>query len=250
MKGVRCASLEEFRENFDFTNAKDYLRQGRLSRWVRDLGENELADELDELKDGEYSDQTLLDNFIGIFGLEGEKTRLPEPEAPAAEEETLPADVKLDSDTPIVYEGFFPDTPEEPTQENIDRSLRIKATLKIIGEQALLAIPPKMRALVSTPLKITPDTLLDEIFPGRFSLSSSPLDGLASALNKACGKRSDEYLCFKNVPSFGLVRKSVFNEPRFRTVGELVGYLSASQFDDILKKYNAPKLAELNQEIF
>ena len=90
MKGVRCASLEDFRKNFDFTNAKDYLRQGRLSRWVRDLGENDLADELDELKDGEYSDQTLLDNFVGIFGLEGEKACLPEPEVSLAEEEIHP----------------------------------------------------------------------------------------------------------------------------------------------------------------
>ena len=91
MKGVRVTSMAELRKNFDFTNAKDYLRQGRLSRWVRELGENDLADELDGLKDGEYSDQTLLDNFIGIFELKGEKARLPEPEAPAQEEETLPA---------------------------------------------------------------------------------------------------------------------------------------------------------------
>ena len=49
MKGVRCASLEDFRNNFDFSNARDYLRQGRLSQWVRELGESDLADELDEL---------------------------------------------------------------------------------------------------------------------------------------------------------------------------------------------------------
>ncbi|MBQ9502301.1 MAG: hypothetical protein IJU70_09120 [Lentisphaeria bacterium] len=102
MKGVRCASLEEFRNKFDFTNAKDYLRQGRLSRWVRDLGENDLADELDELKDGEYSDQTLLDNFVGIFGLNGEKARLPEKEAPVMEEKALPAVPASASELPAV----------------------------------------------------------------------------------------------------------------------------------------------------
>ena len=77
MKGVRCASLEEFRENFDFTNARDYLREGRLSQWGRDLGKSELADKLDKIKDDELSDQTLLDNFIGIFGLKRENVRLP-----------------------------------------------------------------------------------------------------------------------------------------------------------------------------
>ena len=82
MKGVRVTSLEEFRENFDFTNAKDYLRQGRLSRWVRELGENDLADELDELKIADYSDKTLMDNFIGVFSLQIEPTA-PEIIAPA-----------------------------------------------------------------------------------------------------------------------------------------------------------------------
>ena len=86
MKGVRCASLEDFRKNFDFTNAKDYLRQGRLSCWVRDLGENELADELEELKVADYSDKTLLDNFIGIFALPIEPP-VPESVAPSEPDE-------------------------------------------------------------------------------------------------------------------------------------------------------------------
>ena len=90
MNGVRCASLEDFRKNFDFTNAKDYLRQGRLSCWVRDLGENELADELDELKVADYSDKTLLDNLIGIFTL---------PIEPPVSESVVPAE---------------PDEPNEP----------------------------------------------------------------------------------------------------------------------------------------
>ena len=88
MKGVKVASLDEFREHFDFDNAKDYLRQGRLSRWVRDLGENELADELDELNVADYGDKTLLDNFVGIFGLAPESVRLAEKAAPAPEEDT------------------------------------------------------------------------------------------------------------------------------------------------------------------
>ncbi|MBQ9502302.1 MAG: hypothetical protein IJU70_09125 [Lentisphaeria bacterium] len=86
MKGVRVTSLAEFRDNFDFTNAKDYLRQGRLSRWVRDLGENGLADELDELKVADYSDKTLMDNFIGIFSLPVESPA-PESCAPAQPDE-------------------------------------------------------------------------------------------------------------------------------------------------------------------
>ena len=51
MKGVKIKNLDQLRENFDFTNAKDYLLQGTLSAWMREQGETELADELNELKD-------------------------------------------------------------------------------------------------------------------------------------------------------------------------------------------------------
>ena len=70
MKGVKIKNLDQLREHFDFTNAKDYLLQGTLSAWMREQGETELADELNELKDQNYSDQTMADNFVGIFGLE------------------------------------------------------------------------------------------------------------------------------------------------------------------------------------
>ena len=70
MKGVKIKNLDQLRENFDFTNAKDYLLQGTLSAWMREQGETELANELNELKDQNYSDQTMADNFAGIFGLE------------------------------------------------------------------------------------------------------------------------------------------------------------------------------------
>ena len=70
MKGVKIKNLDQLREHFDFTNAKDYLLQGTLSAWMREQGETELAHELNELKDQNYSDQTLADNFAGIFGLE------------------------------------------------------------------------------------------------------------------------------------------------------------------------------------
>jgi hypothetical protein len=70
MKVVKIKNLDQLRENFDFTNAKDYLLQGTLSAWMREQGETELADELNELKDQNYSDQTMADNFVGIFGLE------------------------------------------------------------------------------------------------------------------------------------------------------------------------------------
>ena len=46
MKGVKINNLEELREHFDFTNAKDYLWQGTLSAWMREQGENELAEEI------------------------------------------------------------------------------------------------------------------------------------------------------------------------------------------------------------
>ena len=70
MKGVKIKNLDQLRENFDFTNAKDYLLQGTLSVWMREQNETELAEELEELKEQNYSDQTLADNFAGIFGLE------------------------------------------------------------------------------------------------------------------------------------------------------------------------------------
>jgi len=69
MKGQRITSLEEFRKNFDFANARDYLYQGRLSAWFQEIGEPDIAKELDELKKTDYSDKTLMDNFIGIFSL-------------------------------------------------------------------------------------------------------------------------------------------------------------------------------------
>lgn len=93
LKGKKVSSLEEFRQNFDFTNAKDYLRQGRLSRWVRDLGQAELADELDELKDADYSDQTLLDNLVGIFKLEISIVTLPTQDESDPGKEYLPVSV-------------------------------------------------------------------------------------------------------------------------------------------------------------
>ena len=70
MKGVKIKNLDQLREHFDFTNAKDYLLQGTLSAWMREQGETELAEELEELKEQNYSDQTLADNFAGIFCLE------------------------------------------------------------------------------------------------------------------------------------------------------------------------------------
>ena len=70
MKGVKIKNLEQLREHFYFTSAKDYLLQGTLAAWMREQGENELAEELDDLKNTNYSDQTLMDNFCGIFELQ------------------------------------------------------------------------------------------------------------------------------------------------------------------------------------
>ena len=77
MKGVKIKNLDQLREYFDFTNARDYLLQGTLSAWMREQGETELAKELEELKELNYSDQTLMDNFSGIFGIE-QKNLIPE----------------------------------------------------------------------------------------------------------------------------------------------------------------------------
>jgi len=77
MKGIKIKNLDQLQENFDFTNAKDYLLQGTLSAWMREQGETELAAELDDLKMMNYSDQTLMDNFSGIFGIE-QKNLIPE----------------------------------------------------------------------------------------------------------------------------------------------------------------------------
>ena len=43
MKGVKIKNLDQLREHFDFTNAKDYLLQGTLSAWMREQGETELS---------------------------------------------------------------------------------------------------------------------------------------------------------------------------------------------------------------
>ena len=73
MKGIKIKNLEQLREHFDFINAKDYLLQGTLAVWMREQGETELAAELDDLKMMNYSDQTLMDNFSGIFEIEQKK---------------------------------------------------------------------------------------------------------------------------------------------------------------------------------
>ena len=187
LKGVRVTSLEEFRQNFDFTNAKDYLRQGRLSRWVRDLGENDLADELDELKDGEYSDQTLLDNFVGIFELKGEKARLPGKEASVGEEESLSAEVTHDSGLPPVFgacvekteecahadsEVCFRDSSDDRsvTMRNVEGNspaalhqyMDNKAVLEIIRKIMLGDLPEGLHEKYRYQIEITPDSLFKE----------------------------------------------------------------------------------------
>ncbi|MBR1966817.1 MAG: hypothetical protein IKA22_09445 [Lentisphaeria bacterium] len=106
MKGVKIKNLDQLRENFDFTNAKDYLLQGTLSAWMREQGETELADELNELKDQNYSDQTMADNFAGIFGLE-QPTYVAEATAEIVVAEN-PVSIQVPTDEISIGRGSFP----------------------------------------------------------------------------------------------------------------------------------------------
>ena len=59
MKGIKIKNIDQLREHFDFTNAKDYFLQGTLAVWMREQGETELADELDDLNTDDFSNQGL-----------------------------------------------------------------------------------------------------------------------------------------------------------------------------------------------
>ena len=160
MKGERCASLEEFRKNFDFTNARDYLREGRLSRWVRELGENDLADELDELKVADYCDQTLLDNFVGIFGLTEEQACLPEP----------PGEPGVTVAQSVIMRNVEGNSPAA-----IHRYMDNKMVLKFIRELVLNELPEGL------PEKI--EITADSRFVGDLGLDKDRLGLLADRLN-------------------------------------------------------------------
>lgn len=186
MKGVRVASLAEFRKNFDFTNAKDYLRQGRLSRWVRELGESELADELDELKDADYSDQTLLDNFVGIFELPQKNAVLPETAAPSEKQDAPPAVPEHDSEKPSILvspvehpeECAYADTPvcfrdsrmltadqsvtmfnvKGNTLADLHQYMNNKMVLKTIRQLLLSGLPEDLHEKSGYQIEITADS--------------------------------------------------------------------------------------------
>ena len=73
MKGIKIKNLDQLREYFDFTNARDYLLQGTLSAWMREQGETELADELDNLNTDEFSNQGLKDFFCSKLNIQPER---------------------------------------------------------------------------------------------------------------------------------------------------------------------------------
>ena len=73
MKGVKIKNLDQLRENFDFTNAKDYLLQGTLSAWMREHGETDIADKLSLLTSLECSDQELAEKFCDIMNISPEQ---------------------------------------------------------------------------------------------------------------------------------------------------------------------------------
>ena len=175
MNGERCASLEDVRANFDFTNAKDYLVQGRLSQWVRDLGERELADELDELKVADYSDQTLLDNFIGIFGLPKEQAGLPE-EDPPEEEEEPPPEVSVDPCAALRN--------VEDSEAGLSLYLKNKIILKIIRDIVRDSLPEDMHSSIV----IT----VESNFVEDLNFGELQLDMLAQRLNEEFDTTEDD----------------------------------------------------------
>ena len=88
MKGIKIKNLDQLRENFDFTNAKDYLLQGTLAAWMREQSENELADELDNLNADEFSNQDLKDFFCSKLNIQPEQCLIPEDDKELLETES------------------------------------------------------------------------------------------------------------------------------------------------------------------
>jgi len=222
MKGVRVSSLAEFRENFDFTNAKDYLRQGRLSRWVRELGESELADELDELKDADYSDQTLLDNFVGIFELPQKNAVLPETAVPSEEQYEPPAVPEHDSVKPSILvspvehpeECAYADTPvcfrdsrmltadqsitmfnvKGNTLADLHQYMNNKMVLKTIRQFLLSGLPEDLHEKSGYQIEITADSkFIDDL-----GLDDLQLGELVDLLN-------DRFICLSLVSNGGKI---------------------------------------------
>jgi len=189
VKGVRIQNLEEFRRNFDFTNARDYLYQGRLSVWMREIGENDLADELDELKSYDSSDQTLLDNFKRIFGLKKNEILPPVKAEVPAESAFLPAVQPDTAALPTVFDPAIKRTEEcayadsavcfrdtrnvgadesltmynvkGNTPADLHQYMKNKMALKLLREVVLEVLPPGIHDKFGYQIELTGESRLD-----------------------------------------------------------------------------------------
>jgi hypothetical protein len=72
MNGTKVHTLEELKKNFNVENVVEYAREGRLAKWLRDRGHNDVADALERL-DKEQEDYA---NNIGraVFGAQMDVT--------------------------------------------------------------------------------------------------------------------------------------------------------------------------------
>lgn len=64
--GAEVRSMEELREHFSLAHVLRYIESGRLSKWLRDRYEDEIADEIDSL---DPDDQQLAKKVSEIFGV-------------------------------------------------------------------------------------------------------------------------------------------------------------------------------------
>ena len=88
MKGIKIKNIDQLREHFDFTNAKDYFLQGTLAVWMREQGETELADELDDLNTDDFSNQGLKDLFCSKLNIQPERCLIPDNDKELLERES------------------------------------------------------------------------------------------------------------------------------------------------------------------
>ena len=70
LNGKRINTLDDLRANFNGKQVLDFYRAGRLQKWLEELGENELLEDVQGFQNEKYDDETLLSMLMAVFDLD------------------------------------------------------------------------------------------------------------------------------------------------------------------------------------